>query len=151
MAPGGSFGGCPCRGSQGWPWDESILEDSLNSSPSCSGMVWSEAGGCHPNAQTDMLRAVPRGLASSQLCVGPSRVLRPRTSSFGVRACGPVFSVVEKKESGVQGRWRGWLQQLPLQATPLPQPWEDFRSQSLPAGCLFLTLSPGQNSFPLVL
>lgn len=37
VAPGVSFGGCPRQGSHGWPWGESILEDSLNPSPAAVG------------------------------------------------------------------------------------------------------------------
>ena len=37
VSPGVSFGGYPSQGCQGWPWDESILEDSLNSSPAAVG------------------------------------------------------------------------------------------------------------------
>lgn len=108
------------RGPTGGPGVKAFWR-TASTHPQPQWVVWSEAGGCNPNAQRNLPRAVPWGLAPSQLCVGHSTVLRPRASPFGVWACGPVFSVVEKEEeSGFQGCWRVWLQQLPLQATPLP-------------------------------
>lgn len=72
VSPGVNFGGCPSQGSQGWPWDESILEDSLNSSPTAVGWCGQKGEAATQMHRQTCLGRSPRGLASSHLCVGPA-------------------------------------------------------------------------------
>lgn len=115
-----SLEGCPRAGVHGWPWGESILEDSSTASPATVGGV-GQTGRLQPKCTEKLPRAVPGVWLPASCVLDTAWFLgSPGPLPLGSGLVALCFSVVEKEEEvGSKGAGE-FGSATPLQAAPLP-------------------------------